>query len=78
MGLGDSDYCKVNAAVTHQDAYPLLCIDVTLDSLAGSAYFSTLDLASGYWQVELDNEAKEKTHSRLPVDTSSSMSCPLD
>ena len=41
------DYRKVNAA-TRQDAYPLRRIDATLDSLSGSVYFTTLDLASGY------------------------------
>ena len=35
-------------------AYPLLRIDTTLDSLAGSMLFTTLDLASGYWQVEVN------------------------
>ena len=59
------DYRKVNA-VTRQDAYPLPRIDATLDSLTGSAYFTTLDLASGYWQVELDNEAKEKSAFSTP------------
>ena len=54
------DYRKVNAA-TRQDAYPLFMIDATLDSLAGSVYFTTLDLASGYWQVELEEMAKETT-----------------
>ena len=54
------DYRKLNN-VTHQDAYPLPCIDVTLDSLAGSTLFATLDLAFGYWQVEVDAEHKEKT-----------------
>ena len=54
------DYCKLNN-VTHHDAYPLPCIDTTLDSLAGSKLFTTLDLASGYWQVEVDPKHKEKT-----------------
>ena len=59
------DYRKLNA-VTHHDAYPLPRIDATLDSLAGSTYFSTLDLASGYWQVEIDDQDKEKTAFTTP------------
>ena len=59
------DYHKVNAA-TRRDAYPLPRIDTTLDSLCGSAYFSTLDLASGYWQVEVDERDKEKTAFSTP------------
>ena len=35
--------------------------DSTLDALNGSQWFSTLDLKSGYWQVELEESAKEKT-----------------
>ena len=59
------DYRKINAA-THQDAYPLPRIDATLDSLAGSTLFTTLDLASGYWQVELEPSDKEKTAFSTP------------
>ena len=54
------DYRKLNG-VTHRDAYPLPRIDATLDSLAGATLFTTLDLASGYWQVEVDPCDKEKT-----------------
>ena len=54
-----ADYRKVNA-MTHHDAYSLLRIDATLDLLAGSTLFTTLDLASGYWQVELEPSSKEK------------------
>lgn len=36
-------------------------IDDTLDTLAGSEYFSTLDLLSGYWQVEVAEQDREKT-----------------
>ena len=40
---------------------PLPWIDATLDSLAGAIYFTTLDLASGYWQVAVEEQDKEKT-----------------
>ena len=39
----------------------ILYQELTLDSLAQAALFTTLDLASGYWQVELNESSKEKT-----------------
>ena len=59
------DYRKVNT-VTRKDAYPLPRVDDTLDTLAGSRWFSTLDLISGYWQVEVDQEDREKTAFSTP------------
>ena len=54
------DYRKLNA-VTLKDAYPIPRINDSLDSLSGAAWFSTLDLASGYWQVEVDPKDQSKT-----------------
>ena len=54
------DYRQLNDATT-KDAYPLPRIDATLDMLAGKQWFSTLDLASGYWQISLSQEARVKT-----------------
>lgn len=54
------DYRKLNN-ITKKDAYPLPRIDEMLDTLAGSKWFSTLDLASGYWQVQMHQEDREKT-----------------
>ena len=54
------DYRKLNE-LTVKDAYPLPRADDCFDSLTGAQWFSTLDLCSGYWQVELDPSAKPKT-----------------
>ena len=54
------DYRKVND-VTQKDAYPLPRIDATLDTLHGSQWFTTLDLMSGYWQVEVEEKDRQKT-----------------
>ena len=53
------DFCKLNQ-YTQKDAQPLPRIDETLDALDGACYFSTLDLASGYWQVELASKRQGK------------------
>lgn len=54
------DYRKLNE-LTRKDAYPLPRIDDALDSLNNACWFSTLDLASGYWQVEVDPKDRYKT-----------------
>ena len=54
------DYRRLNS-ITKLDVYPLPRIDDTLDLLAHTRYFSTLDLASGYWQVAMDPKSQEKT-----------------
>jgi transposase InsO family protein len=54
------DFRKLNQR-TKKDAYAIPRIDETLHLLAGSKYFSKLDLKSGYWQVELEEADKEKT-----------------
>jgi hypothetical protein len=54
------DYRALNK-VTKRDEYPLPRIEDMLDTLGGAAYFTSLDLASGYWQVEMKPEDREKT-----------------
>ncbi|KAL6456587.1 hypothetical protein MHYP_G00351310 [Metynnis hypsauchen] len=54
------DYRKLNA-VTIKDSHPLPRVDDALDALSGSAWFSTMDLQHGYWQVEVEEQDREKT-----------------
>ena len=68
------DYRRLNS-VTEDTAYPLPRIDETLDCLGNSQWFSTLDLASGYWQVEQKRQSRSQ-HLSLTVDSISSRSCP--
>ena len=55
-----ADYCKLNKMTT-PDTYPLPRIDDTLDSLQGCRLFSTMDLASGYFQLDLKKVDREKS-----------------
>ena len=54
------DLCKLNNR-TVKDGYSLPHIEDSLDCLHGAEWFSTLDLKSGYWQVELEEDAKPLT-----------------
>ena len=55
------DLRKLNAR-TIKDAQTLLRIEDSLDSLGGAVIFTSLDLKSGYWQVELDEESIPSQH----------------
>ena len=54
------DYRRLNS-VTKKDVYPLPRIDDIIDTLGEAKYFTTLDLTSGYWQVELDPTYRAKS-----------------
>ena len=54
------DLRKLNQR-TVRDNYSLPRIDHMLELLIGAEWFCTLDLKSGYWQVELTDEAKPLT-----------------
>ena len=61
---GTTRFCVVYRRLnnsTKKDAFPLPRIDDSLNSLSGQSWFSTLDLASGYWQVRLSEDAEPKT-----------------
>ena len=53
------DYRRLNS-LTVKDAYPLPRIDDSLRLLGNQQWFSTMDLASGYWQVAMSPDAQKK------------------
>lgn len=54
------DYRRMNQ-VTKKDSYPLPDISEMLSSFKNAKYFTTIDLKSGYWQLEVEEQDKEKT-----------------
>jgi hypothetical protein len=49
------DYRPLNA-VTVKNKYPLPCIDILFDQLAGAKVFFKVDLRSGYHQIKIHPE----------------------
>ena len=54
------DFRKLND-VTIKDRYPIPRVDDLLDVLGNAKYYSTMDVASGYWNVKMDERSIEKT-----------------
>ena len=54
------DVRAVNARSKH-DSYPLPRVDTCLESMHGSKFFSSLDLANGFLQIEMDERDRCKT-----------------
>lgn len=54
------DYRRLND-ITIDDKYPLPNITDLFDKLGKCSYFSTLDLASGYHQIEVEKNDRQKT-----------------
>lgn len=54
------DFRKLNRVMV-QNSYPLPNIEDIFSRLGKSKYFSSLDLRSGYWQIEVDEADKCKT-----------------
>ena len=61
---GTSRFCinyKPLNALTKKDGYLMPRVDESLASLRGSKYFTSMDLASAFWQIPMDEGSKELT-----------------
>ncbi|KRH92950.1 LTR retrotransposon, partial [Pseudoloma neurophilia] len=54
------DFRALNKA-TIKDSYPVPRIEEIIDNLQNAKYFSILDATSGYYQLNLDDDSREKT-----------------
>ncbi|KAL9970389.1 hypothetical protein ACROYT_G022754 [Oculina patagonica] len=54
------DFQKLNQC-TEKDAIPLPRTDDALEAVGGAQWFTCLDLASGYWQLQVKEEDRPKT-----------------
>lgn len=54
------DYRALNRK-TKKDHYPLPRVEDQLDQLSGNTLFTSLDLASGYYQIPISEESRSKT-----------------
>ena len=54
------DYRKLNQC-TVKDAQPLPRSDDVLEAVGGARWFSCLDLASGYWQMQVGDKDRPNT-----------------
>ena len=54
------DFRRLNVR-TKKDAYPLPRMQETMESMVGARHFSCMDLKSGFWQVQMDEESRQYT-----------------
>ncbi|KAK7933302.1 hypothetical protein WMY93_004198 [Mugilogobius chulae] len=68
------DYRKLNMQ-TIKDAYALPKLEDAFTALSGSKWFTVLDLKSGYYQIEMDEDDKTKTAFVVRLVSTSLIAC---
>ena len=61
--MGCSGFASISSpqCQTKKDAYPLLHMQETMESMVGAGHFSCMDLKSGFWQVKMAEESQQYT-----------------
>ena len=59
------DYRQLNT-ITMTDAYPTPRVDITIETLSGHTYYTTLDCEKGYYQVKMSEKTKQVTAFTCP------------
>lgn len=70
------DFRLLNEKTTG-DAYPLPNITDILDQVGNSYYFSVLDFTSGFHQIPMHPDSREKTAFSTPTDILNLQECHL-
>ena len=60
------DFRRKLNQVARFDAYPMPLVEEVFESIGTSAVVTTLDLASGYWQIPTDLKSRDKTAFTTP------------
>ena len=54
------DFWRLNSR-TKKDSFPLPCMQETMESMVGARFFSSMDLKSGFWQVQMSEKSRQYT-----------------
>ena len=71
------DYRKLNEQ-TIKSCWPIPSIEEIFDTLQGSAYFTTIDMSWGFYQLPMEPKAKSTQHSVHLSDPSNGYACQWD
>ena len=71
------DYRQLNR-LTIKSSWPITSIEEIFDTLEGSAYFTSIEMSAGFYQIPLEEQSQDYTAFSTRLDHSSGLSCPWD